>query len=84
MFEVCPRFLFPFWFCGKNKKSHVTTNLVHKLFRIQNLAPQPLSYFEDLVSPAVLEAARKKQSGKHRTWFTLTVEGLNAILYQVI
>jgi hypothetical protein len=57
---------------------------VHKLFRIQNLAPQPLSYFEGLVSPTVLEAARKKQAGKNRTWFILTVEGLNAVLYQVI
>ena len=73
-----------FRFARKNQKSHVTTNLVHKLFRIQNLAPQPLSYFEGLVPPATLEAARKKQLGKHRTWFTLTVEGLNAVLYQVI
>jgi hypothetical protein len=37
-----------------------------------------------LVSPTVLEAARKKQAGKNRTWFTLTVEGLNAVLYQVM
>ena len=73
-----------FWVYRKNQKSHVTTNLVHKLYRIQNIAPQPLSYFEGLVSPAVLEAAKKKQAGKHRTWFTLTVEGLNAVLYQVI
>jgi hypothetical protein len=73
-----------FGFCRKNQKSHVTTNLVHKLFRIQNIAPQPLSYFEGLVSPNVLEAARKKQAGKNRTWFTLTVEGLNAVLYQVM
>jgi hypothetical protein len=36
-----------------------------------------------LVSPTVLEAARKKQAGKNRTWFTLTVEGLNVVLYQV-
>jgi hypothetical protein len=57
---------------------------VDKLFRIQNLAPQPLSYFEGLVSPTVLEAARKKQAGKNRTWFTLTVEGFNAVLYQVM
>ena len=68
----------------KNQKSHVTTNLVHKLFRIQNIAPQPLSYFEGLVSPTVLEAARKKQAGKNRTWFTLTVDGLNAVLYKVM
>ena len=61
----------------------MTTNLVHKLYRIQNLAPQPLSYFQGLVSPTVLEAARKKQAGKNRTWFTLTVEGLTAVLYQV-
>jgi hypothetical protein len=43
-----------------------------------------LSYFEGLVSPTILEAARKKQAGKLRTWFTLTVEGLNGVLYQVI
>ena len=73
-----------FGYYRKNQKSHVTTNLVHKLFRIQNIAPQPLSYFEGLVSPTVLEAARKKQAGKNRTWFTLTVEGLNAVLYQVM
>jgi hypothetical protein len=36
------------------------------------------------VSATVLEASRKKQVGKNRTWFTLTVEGLNAVLYQVI
>jgi hypothetical protein len=59
-------------------------NLVHKLFHIQNIAPQPLSYFQGLVFPTVLEAARKKQAGKDRTWFILTVEGLNAVLYQVM
>jgi hypothetical protein len=62
----------------------VTTNLVHKLFRIQNIALQPLSYFEGLVPATTLEAARKKQAGKNRTWFTLTVDGLNSVLYQVI
>ena len=62
----------------------MTTNLVHKLFRIQNIAPQPLSYFQGMVSAIVLEAARKKQAGKNRTWYTLTIEGLNTILYQVM
>ena len=73
-----------FWVCRKNQKSHVTTNLVHKLFRIQSIAPQPLPYFEGLVSPTILEAARNKQAGKNRTWFTLTVEGLNGVLYHVM
>ena len=67
-----------------NQKSHITTNLVHKLFHIQHIGPQPLAYFQGLVSPTVLEAARKKQVGKNRTWFTLTVDGLNAVLHQVI
>ena len=62
----------------------MTTNLVHKLFRIQIIAPQPLSYFQGMVSATVLEAARKKQAGKNRTWYTLTIEGLNTILYQVM
>ena len=43
-----------------------------------------MSYFQGLVSPTNLENARKKQAGKQRTWFTLTVDGLNFVLYQVI
>ena len=42
------------------------------------------AYFQGLVSPIVLKAARKKQAKKNRTWFTLTVEGHNAVFYQVI
>ena len=73
-----------FGFAGRIKNRTLPLTLYTSLFRIQNLAPQPLSYFEGLVSPTVLEAARKKQAGKHRTWFTLTIEGLNAVLYQVM
>ena len=43
-----------------------------------------MSYFQGLVSPTNLENARKKQAGKQCTWFTLTVDGLNFVLYQVI
>jgi hypothetical protein len=59
-------------------------NLVHILFRIQNIVPQPLTYFQGLVSPIVLEGARKKRAGKNCTWFTLTVKGLNAVLHHVM
>src|SRR6202022_4501004 len=72
-----------FCFDRRNQKSHVCTNLVHKLFRIQSIAGQPLSYFEKLVSKEDLTAADAKQKSKHRTWFTLTVEALNGLLYQV-
>ena len=58
--------------------------MVHKLFRIQSVAPQPFSYFEGLVPPAAIESAKKKQAGAKRTWYTLTVESLNAFLYQVL
>jgi hypothetical protein len=84
VFAMLMYLLITFWLSRKNQKSHVTTNLIHKLFWIQNIAPQPLSYFHGLVSPTVLEAARKKQAGKNRTWFTLTIEGLNTVLYQVM
>ena len=72
-----------FYFVRKNQKSHVCTNFVHKLFRIQSIAGQPLSYFEKLVSKENLTAADAEQKSKHRTWFTLTVEALNRFLYQV-
>jgi len=68
----------------RNQKSHVSTNLVHKLFRIQNIAAQPVSYFEKLVSKEDLAASDAKQKSKNRTWFTLTVEALNGVLYQVL
>lgn len=72
-----------FILCRRNQKSHVATNIVHKLYRIQTIAPQPFSYFEKLVSPAAIESSKKKQSGPKRTWYTLTLEALNAVLYQV-
>ena len=42
-------------------------------------APHSKSPYE--LSIIVLEAAKNKEAGKNRTWFTLTVEGLNAVLY---
>ena len=69
--------------CRRNQMSHVKGNIVHKLYRIQSIAPQPLSYFEGLVSTAALEAAKTKQAGRTRTWYTLTLESLNAVLNQV-
>ena len=72
-----------FYFVMRNQKSHVCTNLVHKFFRIQSIAGQPLSYFEKLVSKEDLTAADAKQKSKYRTWFTLTIEALNGFLYHV-
>ena len=58
--------------------------MVHKLFRIQSIAPQPFAYFEGIVSKATLDSAKAKQAGPKRTWYTLTLEGLNGVLHQVI
>lgn len=70
--------------CRRNQKSHVETNIVHKLYRIQNIAPQPFAYFEGIVSKATLDSAKAKQAGPKRTWYTLTLEGVTGVLYQVI
>ena len=70
-----------FYFVKRNQESHVCTNLVHKLFLIQSITRQPLSYFEKLVFKKDLTAADVKQKSKHRIWFTLT---LNGFLYHVI
>ncbi|KAG0596742.1 hypothetical protein M758_UG281300 [Ceratodon purpureus] len=66
----------------RNQKSHVATNLVHRLYQIQNIAPQPLAYFEGLVSKALLNMSKAKQVGNHCTWYTLTLKALNFVLYQ--
>ena len=49
-----------FYFVRRNKKSHVFIKLVHKLFRIQRIVRQPLSYFEKLVSKKDLITADSK------------------------
>ena len=49
-----------FYFIKRNQKSHVSTNLVHELFRIQSIVGQPLSYFENFVFKEDLTAADAK------------------------
>ena len=61
----------------------MATNLVHKLYHFQNIAPQPLSYFKGFVPKASLDMSKAKQAGNQRTWYTLTLEVLNSVLYQV-
>jgi hypothetical protein len=53
------------------------------LYRVQNVAKQPLSYFENFVSKDDLAAAEAKQKLKQRTWYSRTVECLNSLLNQV-
>jgi hypothetical protein len=57
--------------------------LVHKLYRVQNVGKQPLSYFERFVSKDDLTAAEAKQKSKQRTWYSLIVDSLNGLLNQV-
>ena len=64
----------------KNKKPHVSTNLVHKVFRTQSIARQPLSYLEKIVYKEDFPTASAKQKSKHRTWFTLAIEAFNGSL----
>jgi hypothetical protein len=70
-------------FFRRIQKSHVSTNLVHKLYRIQNIAGKLIPYFEKLVSKENLATIEAKQKSEYRMWFTLTIEARNGVLYQV-
>lgn len=67
----------------RNQNCHVKMNLVHKLYRLQSIAAQPLHYFEKLISKDELIDAEKKLKSKPYTWYTLTIDGLIGVLYQV-
>jgi hypothetical protein len=70
-------------FCRRHEHSHVKSNLVHKLYRVKHLGRQKLEYFKDMVTPEEYKAAEVKQGGKNWTWYSLTQDALNGILYQV-
>ena len=62
----------------------MVANLVHRLYRTQSLAKQPVEFFKSLVSQDDFRAAEAKQSNpKTKTWFSLTTAALASILYQV-
>ena len=71
-------------FAGRIKSPTSQRTLFISCFSIQNIVPQPLSYFHGLVSPIAVEDARKKQAGKNRTWFILTVEGVGVHFFTFI
>jgi hypothetical protein len=63
-----------------NKKSHVTSNLVLKLYQVQTIAPQPHSYFKSQVSKEDLSACEVKHKSSKRTWYTFTAQSLDGLL----
>jgi hypothetical protein len=63
--------------------THVTSNLVLKLFQVQTIVLQPFFYFEFQVSKDDLSAFEVKQKSFKRTCYTLILKSLNNLLYQV-
>lgn len=64
------------------ENSHVQLNLVHKLYRVQRIGRQDVSYFKGIITPEE-EAASKLKNLTKSTWFKLTANALCNVLYQV-
>jgi hypothetical protein len=62
---------------------HVTSNLVHKLYRVQTIIPAIFLFFESQVFKDDLAASEVKQKSIKRTWYILTAHFLNGLLNQV-
>ena len=56
--------LIDFFPSKRNQKSHVTSNLVHKLYQVQNVGKQFWTYFKKFVSKDDLVATEAKQKSR--------------------
>ena len=61
--------------------SHVKTNIVHILLRVQNYGLMSIDQFNDILSPADFKKCRKSQK---KTWYTLPLHVFTNFIFQVI
>jgi hypothetical protein len=62
------------------ENSHVKTNLVHTLHRVNKYGVLPLPSFKDLITRAEY---KKCESNPKKSWFNLTAEVFAAFLFRV-
>ena len=61
--------------------SHVKTNIVHTLFRVQKYGLMSIDQFTDILSPADLKRCKKSQK---KTWYSLPLPMFTNFTFQVI
>jgi hypothetical protein len=57
------------FFFQVTKNSHVTTNLVHTIYRMQSIGTMPLTSFRKQLDPKIYKRCEEKSV---ETWFSLT------------
>ena len=69
--------------CRHTEDSHVKTNTVHTLFRVQKYGLMPLAQFEDILTPSDIKRCKKSQHAK-KTWYSLNLHVFTSFIFQVI
>ena len=62
--------------------SHVKTNTVHTLFRVQKYGLMPLEQYQDILTPADIKRCKRSQNTK-KTWYTLNLHVFTHFIFQV-
>ena len=65
----------------QTEDSHVKTNIVHTLFRVQKYGLMTIDQFKDILSPADLNRCKKSQK---KTWYSLPLHVFTNFTFQVI
>lgn len=68
--------------CRQTEDSHVKTNFVHTLFRIQKYGLMPIEQFEDILTPSEMKKCKKSHNAK-KTWYTLNLQVFTNFIFQV-
>ena len=69
--------------CRHTEDSHVKTNTVHTLFRVQKYGLMPLEQYEDILTPSEIKRCKKSQHVK-KTWYSLNLHVFTSFIFQVI
>ena len=62
--------------------SHVKTNTVHTLFRVQKYGLMPLEQYQDILTPTDIKRCKKSQNAK-KTWYSLNLHVFTHFIFQV-
>jgi hypothetical protein len=68
--------------CRNTEDSHVKTNTVHTLFRVQKYGLMPLEQFKDILTPDEIKRCAKSQNSK-KTWYSLNLHVFTNFIFHV-
>ena len=68
--------------CRHTEDSHVKTNIIHTLFRVQKYGLMPLKQYQDILTPSNIKRCKKSQNTK-KTWYSLNLHVFTNFIFQV-